>query len=142
MNPKSAYRESTLYSTVWVDKEGWTGEAYSIPSIPAAEAYLKEFRAGPFADVLSLKLAYFYDDLYKVIQQELNREARDFKYDCFAEHLTKRPLAEQLASARSEAIKYYRLAPLARSRDESAAQAFASMTAGKPDQYSWHYCPD
>jgi hypothetical protein len=142
INPKSSYRESTLYSTVWVEEAQWAGEAYSFPSIPAAEAYLKEFPAGPFADILSLKLAYFYEDLYKVIQDELNREARDFKYDCFASYLTKQPLAEQLASARSEGLKYYRLAPLARSRDESAAQAFANMTAGKPDQYGWHYCPD
>ena len=90
----------------------------------------KALRGGPLENTKPPGYPFDDTDLYKVIEDELNREARDFKYDCFAEYLTKQPLAEQLASARSESLKYYRLAPRARSRDESAAQAFANMTAG------------
>jgi len=136
INPNSAYRESTLYSKIW------NGSERAVPSPQAAEAYLREFPAGPFADHLYVKLAYFYDDLYKVIHRETTGESRDYKYDCFAPHLTQRPLQEQLRTAQSLAVKYYEVAAHVRPGNENLRRAFANMKQGKPELYSWHFCPD
>lgn len=81
MNPHSIYREITLYSEI---EE--SNELKGLPPITQINTYLAEFPEGPFAKQLHILLAYFYNDLEKVLQLAINGDI-NYKTECFAPYL-------------------------------------------------------
>ena len=132
----ASYRSYTLYSTVFEGDEA----ANSLPAPRAAEAYLREFPAGQFALHAHLALAHFYADLFKVLRDEENGRTRDYKYDCFKEHIETGPLPEQRARAQSLAVRHYvdvvRLLP----HVDHLVRELSEMRRGESE--GWHYCAD
>jgi hypothetical protein len=136
LNPMSEHRRSTLYSTVF---PGGNDHGNDAPSPRAAETYLRAFPDGPFAPHVTRTLAYFYDDLYKVIRFELAGERIDYKYSCYQRFLSNRP-REQLTVAQQSAILYYRKAIALLPGDRYLPDRLREMEKG-PDN-GWHYCAD
>jgi hypothetical protein len=132
--PRSPWRPYTLFATVF-------GETPDhglgvMPDVRAARAYETEFPHGPFIRDVYRTLADFHKDLYMVLRDRL----RDFKYDCFAPHITTSPRASQEARARAVAIDYYerglRLAPA----DDDARTFVQETRAGTVR--GWSFCAD
>jgi hypothetical protein len=135
---RSASRDDgkLVYSTVFPSGNDHGNDA---PSPRAAETYLREFPDGPFAPHVTRTLAYFYDDLYKVIRFELAGERIDYKYSCYQRFLSNRP-REQLTIAQQSAILYYRKAIALLPGDWYLPDRLREMEKG-PDN-GWHYCAD
>jgi hypothetical protein len=135
-NPNSSYRSYTLFTTLFADAEA---AANGVPSPRAAEAYLREFPNGPFAGDTMRLLAFFYDDLYKMIQQVLDGNTTDYKYDCYKQFISTRP-QEQLTIARQSAINYYRQAIARLPNDELLPDALRRIETGREN--GWFFCGD
>jgi hypothetical protein len=136
LNPNS-HRSYTLYATVFADAR----EADTTPPSPAAaRAYLKEFPRGPFAIDVRLALANFYSDLFNVISAEAAGEARDYKYDCYKEHVMPGPLGPQRDYARAQVIEHYGVVIRARPELTEVAERLSAFRR-EPGQ-AWHYCAD
>lgn len=136
LNPKSEYRRYTLYSTVFPDgNEHGNG----VPSPRAAETYLREFPDGPFAAEVTRTLAFFYDDLYKVIRFELEGDRIGYKHACFERFLSNRP-NEQVKIAQQAAISYYRKSITLLPDDKFLRDTLLQIEAGR--NIGWHYCAD
>jgi hypothetical protein len=137
IDPNSAFRSHTLYSTVF----GPEGEVSSgVPSPEAAEAYVREFPAGPFSVHAYLALAHFYDDLYKVIRREEAGRRIDYKYDCYKAYLTQDDLSQQARIAQELGIRYYEQLLRRLPRNEDEARRLANLRTGK--EGAWFYCSD
>lgn len=102
INPNSPYREQTFFSTVENKSKYGLGE---MPSVSQAKKYLLEFPEGIFAGEVNLILGSFYDDKAKVLRDLSDpKYAKDYKYDCFKEYLSKDSYQTQLVKARRSAI--------------------------------------
>ena len=138
VDPNSPFRSYTLYSTVF-GTEGETSNG--VPSPEAAEAYAREFPAGPFIIYAYAALAHFYDDLYKAIRLEETGERIDYKYDCFKAYVKAEPLPEQRSAAQESGIRYYeqllRLLP----QNEYETKYLADLRAGNNPR-RWFFCGD
>jgi hypothetical protein len=142
-NPYSPYRKYTLFTTI--TGEGTSHGLGEMPNIKQAEMYLQEFPNGPYAENVYSIIGYFYDDLAKVLKRfvENDKYKKDYKYDCFAEYITKEPYQEQLHKAKLLAVTNLEKAiALNPSSEESQyrREALAAVRAGKI--YSWHWCAD
>ena len=135
INPRSAYRRYTIYATVFS-----VGRDSDFPDFAAARAYLREFPRGPFAADAYLELAYFRDDLFKVLRGMLANDVPDYKQDCFAPYLTKQPYRNQLRAAQASGVANYKRALALRPMDQRARQGLAELSNGTTD--GWAYCPD
>ena len=134
-NPRSAYRRYTLFSTI----QPGGGNVNSPPSPRAAESYLSEFPDGPFAIEAVRLLAFFYDDLHKVIRSVIEGDVTEYKYECYKRFLS--PNAkEQLPIARRSAIRYYRQALAAQPTDENLTSFLADIERG--ENHAWFFCGD
>ena len=109
MAPRSRLRAYTLFSTVFGETP-WHGLGI-MPDIKAAYAYQAEFPNGPFIKDAYRTIADFHKDLFMVLRDRQT----DFKYECFASHITAGSWSKQEQHARSVALDYYqrllRLAP-------------------------------
>jgi hypothetical protein len=111
IDPKSASRSITLYSTV---ERAHEYGGVDLPDFRAAKAYLREFPNGPFAADAALKLAGAYKDAY------LTRHC-DHHLDCVADQLddlTDKPSKEQEAQAEKMAESYLKQAIRLRPADQ------------------------
>jgi hypothetical protein len=137
LNPRTPLRSHTLYSTIF-SPDGETSN--NVPSRDRAEAYVREFPAGPFVVEALTIVAHFYDDLFKVIRLEENGGRVGYKYDCFLPYLTTQPLADQRRAAQEAGVRAYErliaLRPeIGRIKDELSALKNGTTTA-------WHSCAD
>ena len=136
LNPNS-HRSYTLYATVFADAR----EADTTPPSPAAaKAYLKEYPRGPFAIDAHLALATFYSDLFNVISEEAAGASRDYKYDCYKEHIMPGPLAPQRDYARAQVSEHYRAVIRARPQLTEVAEWLSAFR--REPGHAWHYCAD
>ena len=136
LNPNS-HRSYTLYATVFAEAR----EADTTPPSPAAaKAYLKEFPRGPFAIDVHLALANFYSDLFNVISAEAAGASRDYKYDCYKEHIAPGALAPQRDYAHAQVIEHYRAVLRARPQLAEVAEWLSAFQ--RDPGYGWHYCGD
>jgi len=134
-DPNSAYRSYTLYSTVFGD----VGEpANGAPSPTAAEAYLREFPAGPFGVHAAMALAHFYHELFQVIQAAA--QGMDYKNHCYGKYLDATPLPEQQKRAQETAIRYYERLLELLPQNDSEKQHLADLRRGS--SYYGFYCGD
>lgn len=137
LNSQSPLRSYTLYSTIFSP----AGEASNeVPARDRAEAYVREFSAGPFIVEAHLTLAYFYDDLYKIIRLEETGRRVDYKYECYKPYLSDRPLAEQRRTAQESGVKFYgRLVELL-PQSEAMKRQLSGLARGTTS--GWFYCAD
>ena len=136
-DPQSPLRSHTLYSTIFSPG----GEASNeVPSPALAEAYVREFPSGPFNIEAHLTLAYFYDDLFKVIRREETDRRVGYKYDCFVPSLTTQPLSAQRRAAQDKGLRFYeRLVPML-PEVQAIKDGLAALRDGTTQ--GWHYCAD
>jgi hypothetical protein len=136
LNPNSAFRDHTLYSTVFgiVEENG-------VPDSQTAELYAREFPSAPFIVHVYVALAHFHDDLYNLIQAEEAGQRIDYKYDCYQEYLTDAPLAEQRRVAQEAGVRNYErlLTLLPQNTDER--EYLDELRSGQRLQ-RWFYCGD
>lgn len=142
-NPDSPYRKYTLFAIVEGDRiqNGFPG----VPLVQRAELYLKEFPEGPYAADVHALVGFHYDDLAKVLRNliEDEKDAKDYKYECFAPDITKEPYADQLQHATKLAVdnleRAIALVPPTGEFDErqEALQDLKTETST-----IWHSCPD
>jgi hypothetical protein len=133
---QTSQREYTLYSTVFGADEA----ANSLPAPSAAEAYLQEFPAGPFALQAHLALAHFYADVFKVVQGEEVGRPRDYKYDCFQKYIDDTALAVQRTHAQVRAVSHYTVVTHLLPKVERLARELDAMRQGRSS--GWNYCAD
>lgn len=136
LNPNSPYRSYTLYSTVFEH-----GEEDSVPSPEAAQAYVREFPSGPFIVHAYAALAYFYDDLYKVIQLEEAGARVNYKYDCYQAYISSAPLEEQRLTVQQAGIRNYERLLERLHGNKSEEQDLRELREGN-NLYRWFYCAD
>jgi hypothetical protein len=136
IDPRSAYREYTLYSTLFPNGED-SGE---IPSLGAASVYVREFPRGPFAPDAYLELAHFQDDLYKLLRDLLQGQEADYKRRCYGSFLSLKPYPEQLRAAQASGVAYYRRVLVLRPQDSRAKEDLLQLLNG--NSISWFFCPD
>ncbi|MEQ1574197.1 MAG: hypothetical protein ABL993_08125 [Vicinamibacterales bacterium] len=134
-DPSSPFRRYTLYATVSPEFNG-------LPSPSAGRQYLKEFPEGPFAADTNGALADFLNDLFKVIKRlvEGAPDAKDYKYDCYSEFLSKAPLAEQMSGVQRSGLYYYRRVLALQPDSPNVREAMRNLERGVNG--GWYYCPD
>lgn len=133
INPRSPYRELTLYSTFSNDDEYG-----SIPDTVAALRYIKEFPEGIFTENAMLVLADFHKDLYMVLRNELAGQERDYKFECYKSFIRGKSTVEQKANARTTAMVYYRKALALNPGNTNAREMLAKVKAETVE--AWSYC--
>ena len=127
-NPGSPYRSATLYATVFPNGDE---NRNRMPVLPAAEAYLREFPAGTFAVEASLTLAHFYDDLFKLLQDRIDRgRSAGYKEDCFARYVTAEPLADQRRRIQQTGLGHYNRAATLSPGDASIRASTEKLQRG------------
>ena len=136
-DPNSRYRSYTLYSAIF---DEWGKVSPGMPSPVAAEAYVREFPAGPFIVHAYMALAHFYDDLFKVVALEIAGRRVDYKYDCYRAHLNESPLLEQQRTAQQLAIRYYERLLELLPGNETGESHLSSLREGRAS--GWFYCGD
>jgi hypothetical protein len=136
LDPKS-YRSYTLYSTVF---HGESEVGTAVPSPDAARAYLKEFPNGPFVVAATIALAFFYDDLFKLVKREEAGVSGDYKYDCYKQYLDGTPLARQRQRAQQNTVRYFKQLVTLLPNVEFIARSLAEIEKGRSE--GWHYCAD
>jgi hypothetical protein len=143
INPNSPYREYTLFTTLL--GEGTFHGLGEMPNIEAARKYIQEFPRGPFAAKTYAIIGSFYDDLAKVIKEQIEdaENNKDYKYDCFSKYLTKEPYKAQLEKARSYAIENLEKA-IALTEDGEHKDALRQelMDVKKGESNGWYWCAD
>lgn len=138
LDPNSPFRSYTLYSTVF----GAAGETSTMaPSPEAADAYVREFPAGPFIVHVYMALAHFYHDLYEVIQLEEAGQRGDYKDHCYKPYLKGTPLTEQAKAAQELGIHYYQRLLELLPGNEDEKRHLDDLREGKRTYYSF-YCGD
>lgn len=134
INPKSEYREYTLFSTIMgVRSYHGLGE---MPNIKAASRYAREFADGPFAEETLSILADFHKDLFMVLRDDL----RDYKYDCFKSYIDESPYLKQMNRAKGRAMSYYEKV-IAINPSNTRAKDFLSQIDNAKIE-SWSFCAD
>ena len=125
IDPKSASRSRTLYSTI--ERVVASSQTPDLPDFRAAKSYLHEFPRGPFAAEASLKLAGAYKDAY------LTRHC-DHHLDCVADQL------DDLKDKSPSEQKIY-------SKKTAESYLQQSLRLRTPDQHlrewndGWQECP-
>jgi hypothetical protein len=134
MNPKSAYRKHTLFSTIMGDRTAHgLGE---MPDIAAAFRYFREFPDGPFAEETSMIIADFHKDLLMVLRDDLH----DYKYDCFKPYITATPRSGQMKRARTVAVAHYERVLDGNPSNARARKSLDEISDGTIN--SWSFCAD
>jgi len=134
LNPMSAFRSYTLYSTVNCDAEDCR-----IPDIDSGKTYVKEFPNGPYIYEVYVILSYFYADLSNKISW-LTEGGGTFTHDCYDRFITSEPLIKQLTCAQEAELFYHQLAVDEFSAKHGLKKIRVSMKQGKSNV--WHYCGD
>ena len=138
LNPVSPWRSSTFYATTFTTMPDTADPL----TLKAVRAYQREFPRGPFAPDVTLTLAHFYDDLYKMVRDSMKGAGQmvDYKIGCIVPYFTRAPLRDQMRAARDSAIRYYDRAVAMRPGDRLAREASTEFRKGDADL--WWFCPD
>ena len=141
INPNSAYREQTFFSTVENKSKYGLGE---MPSVGQAKKYLREFPEGIFAGEVNLILGSFYDDKAKVLRDLSDpKYEKDYKFDCFKEYLSKDSYQTQLVKARRSAIFHLSKAIFQTAELAQKKRIQEELTKVKNGTSSgWYWCAD
>lgn len=99
--PRSPLRGHTLYSTIFGETPGHG--LGIMPDIQATYAYEAEFPDGPFIKDVYRTIADFHKDLFMVLRDRRT----DYKYECFAPHITAGSWSSQGDRAKGVALDYY-----------------------------------
>jgi hypothetical protein len=141
IDPNSAYREQTFFSTVENKSKYGLGE---MPRVGQAKKYLLEFPEGTFAGEVNLILGSFYDDKAKVLRDLSDpKYEKDYKFDCFKEYLSKDSYQTQLAKARRSAIFHLSKAISQTTESAKKKRIRAKLLEVKNGtSNSWYWCAD
>jgi hypothetical protein len=141
INPNSAYREQTFFSTVENKSKYGLGE---MPRVGQAKKYLLEFPEGTFAGEVNVILGSFYDDKAKVLRDLSDpKYEKDYKYDCFKEYLSKDSYQTQLMIARRSAIFHLNKAITQTTESAKKKRIREELVEVKKGTSSgWYWCAD
>ena len=132
--PRSPLRSYTLFATVFGEVPA--GRLSVMPNIKAAYAYEAEFPHGPFIRDVYRTIADFHKDLFMVLRDRLN----DFKYDCFAPHISQRAWPVQESRAKAISVDYYQRILQLAPGDDDARTFLRDTRAGTVRE--WSFCAD
>jgi hypothetical protein len=143
-NPNSPYRERTLCSK-FIDHDAWG----AMPDLESINAYLKEFPYGYCARDAQRNLATFYSDLHTVlVELQDPKYEKDYKYDCFAPYINKRPYKQQAQRARTLAIAHFKRVLANKNlrrtiywSDEDVREVLNGLINGE-ESHGWFWCAD
>lgn len=141
LDVNSKHASYTRYTDICGGGGSFSGEC-DRPDIAVALAYEKEFPNAPFIWDTLVTIGNFYSDLREALKEN---ESKDYKYECYSKYINKKPITDQLESARLLAVKFYKKALAVHSDNKAANDSIhewmRTLESGG-DDIGWHFCSD